>query len=137
MAKAKKLSCNHLFHLSCLRSWYGLYSLLEMFTRQCKLQSHQETSCTYMVNNYRLDQGLTENYSCPTCRKPLFIGRSENEVNPHTADVQGDELLAREMSMGLDRLNLPGHALPEVPRNQTHNPLESSDWRSVFLCYCW
>ncbi|WMV33866.1 hypothetical protein MTR67_027251 [Solanum verrucosum] len=100
MAKAKKLSCNHLFHLACLRSW--------------------------------LDQGLTENYSCPTCRKPLFIGRSENEVNPQTVDVRGDELLAREMSMGLDQLNLPGHALQnEASRNQMHNPLESSDWRSL------
>lgn len=87
-----------------------------------------------LQNNYRLDQGLTENYSCPTCRKPLFIGRSENEVNPQTADVRGDELLAREMSMGLDQLNLPGHALQnEASRNQIHNPLESSDWRFVFL----
>jgi len=23
MARAKKLSCNHLFHLACLRSWYA------------------------------------------------------------------------------------------------------------------
>lgn len=92
-------------------------------------QIHMQT----LQNNYRLDQGLTENYSCPTCRKPLFIGRSENEGNPQTTDVQGDELLAREMSMGLDQLNLPGHALQnEASRNQMHNPLESSDWRSVF-----
>lgn len=106
MAKAKKLSCNHLFHLACLRSW--------------------------------LDQGLTENYSCPTCRKPLFIGRSENEVNPQTADVRGDELLAREMSIGLDQLNLPGHALQnEASRNQMHNPLESSDWRGSGIDSDW
>ncbi|KAK8287281.1 hypothetical protein V6Z12_D07G048800 [Gossypium hirsutum] len=59
MAKAKKLHCNHLFHLSCLRSW--------------------------------LDQGLNEAYSCPTCRKPLFLGRTENEVN------------SRQINSGLDR----------------------------------
>ncbi|KAJ3680520.1 hypothetical protein LUZ60_016798 [Juncus effusus] len=41
MCRAKKLSCNHLFHLACLRSW--------------------------------LDQGFTEIYSCPTCRRPLFL----------------------------------------------------------------
>ncbi|MCD9560071.1 hypothetical protein HAX54_018511 [Datura stramonium] len=44
--------------------------------------------------------------------------------------VRGDELLAREISMGLDQLNLPGHALQnEASRNQMRNPLESSDWR--------
>lgn len=33
MAKAKKLSCNHLFHLSCLRSWYDLHNRSKsMFT---------------------------------------------------------------------------------------------------------
>lgn len=28
MAKAKKLHCSHLFHLACLRSWYGSCYLL-------------------------------------------------------------------------------------------------------------
>ncbi|XP_019200463.1 PREDICTED: E3 ubiquitin protein ligase RIN2 [Ipomoea nil] len=106
MAKAKKLSCNHLFHLACLRSW--------------------------------LDQGLAENYSCPTCRKPLFVGRPENEVNTRAAEVSGDEQLARQMSMVLDRSNLPGHPLPtEVFRNQTQNPLENRDWRGAGVDSSW
>ncbi|CAD5329001.1 putative chromatin regulator PHD family [Arabidopsis thaliana] len=75
MAKAKRLHCNHLFHLGCLRSW--------------------------------LDQGLNEVYSCPTCRKPLFVGRTENEVNPRTVEVSSDEQLARQ----LERQNNPVHAL--------------------------
>lgn len=51
MSRAKKLSCNHLFHLSCLRSW--------------------------------LDQGLSEAYSCPTCRRPLFSFNAEDHGNRH------------------------------------------------------
>ncbi|XP_040953105.1 E3 ubiquitin protein ligase RIN2 isoform X3 [Gossypium hirsutum] len=87
MAKAKKLHCNHLFHLSCLRSW--------------------------------LDQGLNEAYSCPTCRKPLFLGRTENEVN------------SRQINSGLDRQNMPGHTLATgVFPNQMQNPVEGSPWRS-------
>ncbi|MBA0639203.1 hypothetical protein Goklo_022251 [Gossypium klotzschianum] len=83
MAKAKKLHCNHLFHLSCLRSW--------------------------------LDQGLNEAYSCPTCRKPLFLGRTENEVN------------SRQINSGLDRQNMPGHTLATgVFPNQMQNPVEGS-----------
>lgn len=46
MARAKRLPCAHLFHLSCLRSW--------------------------------LDQGIAETYSCPTCRRPLFMGPSRS-----------------------------------------------------------
>nr|VDC83437.1 unnamed protein product [Brassica rapa] len=75
MAKAKRLHCNHLFHLGCLRSW--------------------------------LDQGLNEVYSCPTCRKPLFVGRTETEVNTRTVEVSSDEQLARQ----LERENIPEHPL--------------------------
>ncbi|KAK2975830.1 hypothetical protein RJ640_022847 [Escallonia rubra] len=93
MAKAKKLSCHHLFHLG-------------------------------------LDQGLSENYSCPTCRKPLFVGRPGVDANPQTEEVSSDEQLARQISSGLDRQNFPGHALPTGAfPNQTQNPSESGDWR--------
>ena len=98
MAKAKKLHCNHLFHLACLRSW--------------------------------LDQGLNEVYSCPTCRKPLFLGRTENEVNSRTGEALSDEQLARQINSGLDRQNMPGHTLPAgVFPNQMQNPVEGGPWR--------
>ncbi|CAH2078000.1 unnamed protein product [Thlaspi arvense] len=92
MAKAKRLHCNHLFHLGCLRSW--------------------------------LDQGLNEVYSCPTCRKPLFVGRTESEVNPRTVEVSSDEQLARQ----LERQNNPEHPLAtglfpaEVPNSVESDP---------------
>ncbi|CAN8273950.1 unnamed protein product [Cochlearia groenlandica] len=102
MAKAKRLHCNHLFHLGCLRSW--------------------------------LDQGLNEVYSCPTCRKPLFVGRTESESNPQTVEVSSDEQLARE----LQRQSNPGHALAtglfpaDIP-----NATESDPSRNIGLDPSW
>ncbi|CAH8304189.1 unnamed protein product [Eruca vesicaria subsp. sativa] len=101
MAKAKRLHCNHLFHLGCLRSW--------------------------------LDQGLNEVYSCPTCRKPLFVGRTETEVNPRMVEVSSDEQLARQ----LQRQNIPAHPLatglfPEIP-----NSTESDPSRNLGLDSSW
>lgn len=105
MAKAKKLNCNHLFHLACLRSW--------------------------------LDQGLNEYYSCPTCRKPLFVGR-ENDVNPRAGETFSDEQLARQISAGLNRQNATIPTLPAgIFPNQTQNPVEGSPWRSTNLDPSW
>ncbi|KAL8520019.1 hypothetical protein ACS0TY_010817 [Phlomoides rotata] len=105
MAKAKKLSCNHLFHLACLRSW--------------------------------LDQCLSESYSCPTCRKPLFTARPENVVNVNAADFSRDEQLARQISAGLDGPDLSGHNLhPGVFSNQSQN-VEMSDWRRPGVHLSW
>ncbi|KOM42995.1 hypothetical protein LR48_Vigan05g059900 [Vigna angularis] len=96
MAKAKKLNCNHLFHLACLRSW--------------------------------LDQGLTEMYTCPTCRKPLFEGVPENEASSDTGTMSSDEQLARQISAGLDRPNNARHAMPTgLYPNQTLNTPEGLD----------
>ncbi|XP_022736048.1 E3 ubiquitin protein ligase RIN2-like isoform X1 [Durio zibethinus] len=106
MAKAKKLHCNHLFHLACLRSW--------------------------------LDQGLNEVYSCPTCRKPLFLGRTESEVNSRTGEALSDEQLARQINSGLDQQNVPDHTLPAgVFPNQMQNPMEGNPWRSAGLDSGW
>ncbi|KAJ4871841.1 E3 ubiquitin protein ligase RIN2 [Raphanus sativus] len=99
MAKAKRLHCNHLFHLGCLRSW--------------------------------LDQGLNEVYSCPTCRKPLFV---ETEVNTRSVEVSSDEQLARQ----LQRQNIPEHPLAtglfpaEMP-----NSIESDPSRNLGLDPSW
>ncbi|XP_044506125.1 E3 ubiquitin protein ligase RIN2-like [Mangifera indica] len=106
MAKAKKLHCNHLFHLACLRSW--------------------------------LDQGLNEMYSCPTCRKPLFVGRTENNATPRAGEISSDELLARQLSLGLDRRNDSAQTLPTgVFLTQTQNPMEDSPWRNAGLDSSW
>ncbi|KAB1210858.1 E3 ubiquitin protein ligase RIN2 [Morella rubra] len=85
-----------------------------------------------------LDQGLNETYSCPTCRKPLFIGRPENEVNPHTGEVVSDEQLARQISAELDRQNSSGQTLPTgVFPTQSQNPIEGDRWRSAGLDSSW
>lgn len=90
-----------------------------------------------LLNIGRLDQGLNEFYACPTCRKPLFVGRSEVEANPRNAEVSSDEQLARQISSGLDRQNTPGNILPtEVLPNQIQNTTESGPWRfASFLLF--
>lgn len=83
----------------------------------------------------RLDQGLNEAYSCPTCRKPLFVGRHENEVNLRGADTSADEQLARQLSLGLDRNNA-GQALPTgVFPGPAQNLVEGGAWRFGSLQY--
>ncbi|CAN7081672.1 unnamed protein product [Brassica oleracea var. botrytis] len=102
MAKAKRLHCNHLFHLGCLRSW--------------------------------LDQGLNEVYSCPTCRKPLFVGRTETEVNTRTVEVSTDEQLARQ----LERQDNPGHPLATgLFPHEMPNSIESDPSRNLGLDPSW
>lgn len=85
----------------------------------------------------RLDQGSSETYSCPTCRKPLFGGRLPNEANHHrTGEVLSDEQLAHQISAGLDHQNTSEHTLPTgVFPNQTQNPLEDGPWRFTLLQY--
>ncbi|XP_077236188.1 E3 ubiquitin protein ligase RIN2-like isoform X2 [Tasmannia lanceolata] len=106
MAKAKKLSCNHLFHLACLRSW--------------------------------LDQGLSEVYSCPTCRRPLFVASPRDHANSATGEILNDEQLARQIGSGLDHQSISGHALPmgAFP-NQQPNTSDHSLWRGVGLHSSW
>lgn len=105
MAKAKKLSCKHLFHLACLRSW--------------------------------LDQGLSEIYACPTCRKPLFAGGAD-ESNPYPGEVSNDEQLARQLNSRLNGQNNSINTLPiGVFPNQTQNPLETGAWRGGGLESSW
>lgn len=86
------------------------------------------------LGDARLDQGLSDNYSCPTCRKPLFVGTPEANVVPHPVDVSSDEQLARQLSSRFEQQNVPGHTLPTgVIPNQIQTPLERDDWRFVSL----
>ncbi|KAF2311716.1 hypothetical protein GH714_026343 [Hevea brasiliensis] len=70
-----------------------------------------------------LDQGLNEMYSCPTCRKPLFVGRPDNEANRHGGDILSDEQLARQISEELDQQTTSTLSAGVLP-NQTHNSIE-------------
>ncbi|XP_041007635.1 E3 ubiquitin protein ligase RIN2-like isoform X1 [Juglans microcarpa x Juglans regia] len=85
-----------------------------------------------------LDQGSSETYTCPTCRKPLFVGRPPNEANHRTGEVLSDEQLAHQISAGLDHQNASRHTLPTgVFPNQTQNPLEDDPWRGTGLDSSW
>ncbi|KAF5180216.1 E3 ubiquitin protein ligase rin2 [Thalictrum thalictroides] len=106
MAKAKKLSCNHLFHLACLRSW--------------------------------LDQGLSEIYSCPTCRTPLFASRAENNTVSRPGEVVNGEQGTHQTRSGLERSNIPAQSLPigAFP-DHMQTPPDSIPWRGVGLDSNW
>ncbi|KAJ6714657.1 RING FINGER AND PROTEASE ASSOCIATED DOMAIN-CONTAINING [Salix viminalis] len=85
-----------------------------------------------------LDQGLNEIYSCPTCRKPLFVDRHENEASTRTIEALTDEQLAHQINEGHDRQNTPGRVLPAgVFPNQIQNSMEGSPWRSAGLDSSW
>lgn len=85
--------------------------------------------CYLCYANARLDQGLSEIPSCPTCRKPLFASRPRGEGNSPSVDVSSDEQLARQLSSGFDGQNTSGRIPTGVLPNQTHNPLENNAWR--------
>lgn len=92
MARAKKLSCNHLFHLACLRSW--------------------------------LDQGLTEVYSCPTCRRPLFASSSQDQTN--SLPQQNDGQITEQVNMRDGHQRISAHVSPGATfPSQQHNPSDT------------
>ncbi|OWM79455.1 E3 ubiquitin protein ligase RIN2-like [Punica granatum] len=78
-----------------------------------------------------LDQGLNDVFSCPTCRKPLFVAGVETASNP-SREVPADEELARRLSLGIDGQNAPGLALPigAIP-GQMQNPFQGGLWRNA------
>ncbi|WOL05651.1 hypothetical protein Cni_G14380 [Canna indica] len=99
MARAKKLSCNHLFHLVCLRSW--------------------------------LDQGLTEVYSCPTCRRPLFVSNPQGDTRSVSGNATADQQIAQHLNLGVNQQRIPVHALPlGALQNQQQNTPETL-WRGA------
>lgn len=99
MAKAKKLSCNHLFHLACLRSW--------------------------------LDQGLAEVYSCPTCRRPLFLPNSQDHTSSIAGHIVNNDRHSEQGNVGLDQRRMNGQALPvgAFPNQQENN--SDASWRAA------
>ncbi|KAH7687695.1 autocrine motility factor receptor protein [Dioscorea alata] len=100
MARAKKLQCNHLFHLGCLRSW--------------------------------LDQGLTDAYACPTCRRPLFLSRPQNHSDSPAREVANDDQIAVQGNLGFDPQRIQGHTqLGGAIANQQRNP--DTVWRGAGL----
>ncbi|XP_008786977.2 E3 ubiquitin protein ligase RIN2-like [Phoenix dactylifera] len=97
MARAKKLPCNHLFHLACLRSW--------------------------------LDQGLTEVYSCPTCRRPLFVSNPRDRTSSNAGELANVAQLTEQLNLGLNPQRISGQPIGAFP-NQQQNPSDAV-WRGV------
>ncbi|THU73619.1 hypothetical protein C4D60_Mb04t24750 [Musa balbisiana] len=99
MTRAKKLPCNHLFHLVCLRSW--------------------------------LDQGLTEVYSCPTCRRPLFVSNPQGDTRSVPGNGVDDQQLAEHLSLRLNQQRIPGQALPLGSSPNQQQNTSDTIWRGA------
>ncbi|KAF7824853.1 E3 ubiquitin protein ligase RIN2 [Senna tora] len=85
-----------------------------------------------------LDQGLTEIYTCPTCRKPLFVAWPENEVNLNAREISNEGQHARNVSAGLDRSNTGRHTMAAgLYPNQRLNSMEGVPWRGSGLDSTW
>ncbi|XP_020588430.1 E3 ubiquitin protein ligase RIN2-like isoform X2 [Phalaenopsis equestris] len=99
MARAKKLPCNHLFHLACLRSW--------------------------------LDQGLTEVYSCPTCRRPLFT-LTQDRTNSIDQQIPIDGQITEHTNLRDDHRRILAHASPASPFPNQQQNFSDTMWRVGF-----
>ncbi|XP_074558715.1 E3 ubiquitin protein ligase RIN2-like [Curcuma longa] len=99
MMRGKKLTCNHLFHLVCLRSW--------------------------------LDQGLADAYSCPTCRRPLFVPIAQEGTMSASGNAIDGQQLVEHLNLGLNQPRVTGHALPlGAPPNPPQNA-SNTIWRGA------
>lgn len=77
---------------------------------------------------------MTEIYTCPTCRKPLFVGRPENEANFNVQESSIEEEHAQQTSAGLDWPNPGRHTMAAgLYPNQIPNSMEGIPWRFKFL----
>ncbi|XP_054815900.1 E3 ubiquitin protein ligase RIN2 isoform X2 [Prosopis cineraria] len=78
-----------------------------------------------------LDQGLAEMYTCPTCRKPLFVGRPQNEASFNMRETSSEEPHVSQIGSGLDQPNAGRHAMAAgLFPNQTPN-MEGISWRGA------
>lgn len=83
-----------------------------------------------------LDQGLAETYSCPTCRRPLFMGSSKNclEARQHfdggSQTRRGDQNAAYSAPMETQVLGNFSHSAAANPMMQ--DPFTTPHWDSPF-----
>jgi hypothetical protein len=77
----------------------------------------------------RLDQGLMDGYSCPTCRRPLFLS-SEGHVRSTTTEVENVQRIAEQLNMGLTQQRVPGNEFPVEQQN-------TSDAVSRYVLITW
>jgi autocrine motility factor receptor len=79
------------------------------------------------MNWHRLDQGLADTYSCPTCRRPLFMGSTRlappsDLQRSVDAPIAVPDLQAHDLQHLLTDASLqsPTHAVSEQPLSSPH-----------------
>lgn len=92
-----------------------------------------ETYFPICASMLRLDQGVTDVYSCPTCRRPLFLFNSQDPTSSTPGYGSNNDGLLEQVNLGLDQPRLSGRALPVgLFPNQQQNPSDAM-WRFSFL----
>lgn len=71
-------------------------------------------------------------YTCPTCRKPLFVNRPQNEATYTSRETSVEGPHAQQIGSGLDQPNTGRHAVDAgLFPNQTPN-IDGISWRFNF-----
>ncbi|KAG6477866.1 hypothetical protein ZIOFF_061298 [Zingiber officinale] len=78
----------------------------------------------------QLDQGLTDVYSCPTCRRPLFTSNVQGGIRSASGNAIDGQQVAEHLNLGLNQQRVPGHA----PLGASPNPSQNTSdtiWRGA------
>jgi E3 ubiquitin-protein ligase AMFR len=68
-----------------------------------------------------------DGYSCPTCRRPLFL--SSGHVRSIT-EVENVQRITEQLNMGLTQQRVPGNELPVEQQNTS-----DAVWRYVLITW--
>lgn len=86
-----------------------------------------------ILSLFRLDQGISEVHSCPTCRRPLFQSTYEIHPNTQTGDVQNG--LQGNLGVNQNQQPVPGQTmLNGTSFGHQQNPSDNV-WRFIFLIF--
>ncbi|CAK9309363.1 unnamed protein product [Citrullus colocynthis] len=155
MAKAKKLNCNHLFHLACLRSWLdqGLNEYYSCPTCRKPLFAGRENDVNPRAGETFSDEQLArqisaglnrQNATIPTLPAGIFPNQTQNPVEgspwrstnldpswlhdwaSQSVDGAGPSNAAR--SVGLGRVQMMMRHLASVGETYAQTSIEDSAW---------
>ncbi|KAK8916213.1 E3 ubiquitin protein ligase RIN2 [Platanthera zijinensis] len=153
MARAKKLSCNHLFHLACLRSWLdqGLAEVYSCPTCRRPLfasSSQDQTNSLSQQNDGQIAEHVNlrdghqriSTHASPAATFPnqqqnpsdsfwSGLGLDSSWVPPWTnSRVDGASTSGAIRSVGLSGVQLMMRQLASVSENYAQNSIDSSTW---------
>ncbi|KAH7388000.1 hypothetical protein KP509_16G052700 [Ceratopteris richardii] len=79
-----------------------------------------------------LDQGLAEAYSCPTCRRPLFMGSGKTSLEARQHFSNGNQTREGRESIDFTRTNEAQALGTTTPNVTMQEPFRTQQWNSSF-----